>query len=137
MSFLLDTNAVIAILNERSTTVRERWRRSKVAGHDVVTSSIVLFELSYGAHKSAKPRKSLDRLQVVLSAPLDVLAFELEDAHLAGEIRAQLAAQGKPIGPYDLLIAGQALRRGLTVVTANTHEFQRVHGLKVENWELP
>ena len=63
----------------------------------------------------------------------EVLDFDREDARQAGELRARLAAAGTPIG--DVLIAGQALARGLTLVTHNTGEFQRVPGLRIEDWE--
>jgi tRNA(fMet)-specific endonuclease VapC len=66
---------------------------------------------------------------------LTILDFTAVDARKAAEIRAALAAGGTPIGPYDVLIAGQALQRGLVVVTRNTREFSRVPGLNVENWE--
>jgi tRNA(fMet)-specific endonuclease VapC len=64
-----------------------------------------------------------------------VLEFDLEDARQAGEIRAHLASKGTPIGPFDVLIAGQARARELTLVTHNTSEFQRVPRLKVEDWK--
>jgi tRNA(fMet)-specific endonuclease VapC len=64
-----------------------------------------------------------------------VLEFDQEDARQAGEIRALLALRGTPIGPYDVLIAGQAKARRLTLVTRNTAEFSRVHDLRIENWE--
>lgn len=66
-----------------------------------------------------------------------VLEFDEEDARQAGQIRAHLASKGTPIGPYDVLIAGQAMARGLTLVTHDTSEFQRVPGLKVEDWKRP
>jgi tRNA(fMet)-specific endonuclease VapC len=64
-----------------------------------------------------------------------VLAFDKEDARRAGEVRAMLASKGTPIGPYDVLIAGQALARGLVLVTDNTGEFRRVPRLRIENWQ--
>ena len=66
----------------------------------------------------------------------EVLEFDREDARQAGEIRASLARAGLPIGSYDVLIAGQAKARGLTLITHNTKEFSRVEGLKIEDWEL-
>jgi tRNA(fMet)-specific endonuclease VapC len=75
-----------------------------------------------------------ERLRILLSGDLDLLEFDDEDARTAGQVRAALEKAGNPIGAYDLLIAGQALRRGLTVVTANTTEFGRVTGLSWQDW---
>ena len=66
-----------------------------------------------------------------------VVDFDREDAHAAGEIRADLAKKGTPIGPYDVLIAGQASRRGAVLVTNNLREFKRVDNLQVEDWTVP
>lgn len=137
MSFLLDTNAVIAIMRRKPFEVREHWIRARSEGTPVATSSIVLFELHFGACRSARPVENLDRIAAVLSAPLPVLPFERSDAEVAGDVRATLQGKGTPIGPYDTLIAGQALRLGMTLVSANTREFRRVRGLKLANWEAP
>jgi tRNA(fMet)-specific endonuclease VapC len=98
---------------------------------DVVMSSIVLHELTFGAFNSHRAATNLDRL-AALNFP--AISFDIDDARMAGEIRARLKRAGTPIGPYDLLIAGQALARDLTLVTANTREFTRVDGLRIENW---
>ena len=129
MKYLLDANAVIALLNGRPK-VMDRIRQYLPA--DIGMSSIVAHELFYGAFKSQRKETNVtlvDRLQ------FEVLDFDKEDARCAGEIRATLAADGKPIGPYDVLIAGQALARGLVLVTHNVGEFERVAGLLVEDWE--
>jgi predicted nucleic acid-binding protein/virulence-associated protein VagC len=65
-----------------------------------------------------------------------VLEFDRDDAREAGEVRAFLARRGTPIGPYDVLIAGQAKARGMVLVTHNTGEFSRVPGLRIEDWEV-
>ena len=96
-------------------------------------SSIALFELGYGAVKRARVEANAERLAVFL-VPLETLPFTDEDARVAGMIRAELERAGTPIGAYDTLIAGQALQRGLILVTANVAEFQRVNGLHWENW---
>ena len=137
MSFLLDTNAMIAILNDRPQVVRSHWHAVRAASTRVATSSIVLFELMAGAYKSARTKQNLALIHNLLASPLHVVAFEREDADCAGQIRAALERKGQPIGHYDLLIAGQALRHGFTLVTANVGEFRRVKGLVVENWEVP
>jgi tRNA(fMet)-specific endonuclease VapC len=127
--FLLDTNAVIDLLrgNERL--------RARVRQHmpdDFAIPAVAAHELFYGAYRSQRRTENLARLE---SLRLLVLEFDKEDARQAGEIRAMLAAAGTPIGPYDVLIAGQARARGLVLVTHNTGEFQRVSGLQVEDWQ--
>jgi tRNA(fMet)-specific endonuclease VapC len=79
-------------------------------------------------------QEDTERQRVLLSGDLDLLDFDDEDARIAGQVRASLEKARTPIGAYDLLIAGQALRRGLTVVTASTAEFSRVTGLSWQDW---
>jgi tRNA(fMet)-specific endonuclease VapC len=99
--------------------------------------AITLFELQYGVAKSERRAENEDRLAIFLGAPIAVLPFDADDAREAGEIRAALSKAGTPIGPYDLLIAAQARRRGAVLVTANVREFARVPRLKTEDWALP
>lgn len=134
MNYLLDTNAVVALLRNKPASVRERYRQAEASGDCLALSSIVLFELWYGVEKSDRVQENTERLRVLLSGDLDLLDFDDEDAQTAGRVRAALEKAGTPIGAYDLLIAGQALRRGMTVVTANTSEFSRVSGLSWEDW---
>jgi tRNA(fMet)-specific endonuclease VapC len=134
VNYLLDTNAVVALLRNRPVAVRERYRQAQKAGDYLAVSSVVLFELWYGVEKSGRVQENTERLRVLLSGDLDLLDFDDEDAQAAGRIRAALEKTGTSIGAYDMLIAGQALRRGLTVVTANTSEFSRVTGLSREDW---
>lgn len=134
MNYLLDTNAVIALLRNKPAVVRERYREAEASGSCLAVSSVVLFELWYGVEKSGRVQENAERLRVFLSGDLDLLDFDDEDAQTAGRVRAALEKAGTPIGAYDLLIAGQAVRRGLTVVTANTSEFSRVSGLSWEDW---
>ena len=136
MNYLLDTNAVVALLRNRPAGVRERYREAEKSGDYLAVSSVVLFELWYGVEKSGRVRENTERLRVLLSGDLDLLDFDDEDAQTAGRVRAALEKIGTPIGAYDLLIAGQALRRGLTVITANTSEFSRVTGLSWEDWTM-
>lgn len=96
--------------------------------------SIVVHELWFGVAKSQEVAANAHKLSSFLLTQVETLAFEDADAKTAGEIRADLAHLGTPIGPYDTLIAGQALARGLTLVTANTREFSRVDGLKLVDW---
>ena len=130
MRYLLDANAVIALLNDRTSPIARRIRR--YAPRDIGVSAVVIHELYYGAFKSQRVEKNVARVDAL---QFPVLEFDQEDARQAGEIRAHLASKGTPIGPYDVLIAGQAKARKLTLVTHNTTEFQRVPGLKVEDWK--
>jgi tRNA(fMet)-specific endonuclease VapC len=97
-------------------------------------SSIAVFELWYGVGKSTKQEFNRKRLEKFLAGPVLVLPFEDADARIAGSVRAALEAVGKPIGAYDLLMAAQALRHQLTLVTANVSEFSRVKGLAWQDW---
>lgn len=134
MNYLLDTNAVVALLRNKPAKVRDRYREAEAADDYLALSSVVLFELWYGVAKSSQVSENTERLRILLSGDLDLLDFDDEDARTAGQIRAALEKAGTTIGPYALLIAGQALRRGLIVVTANTSEFSRVMGLNWEDW---
>ena len=134
MSYLLDTNAVIALLKDEPAIFRKRLRRAVSRGAAIAVSSIVLYELWYGVARSARRRENAERLRVFLSGGIEVSAFDEEDAKTAGELRATLEGAGTPIGPYDLLIAAQALRTGATLVTANVAEFTRVPDLQWQDW---
>jgi tRNA(fMet)-specific endonuclease VapC len=134
--YLLDTNAVIALLKNQPRGVRYRLRRLVSRGVSIAVSTIVLYELWYGVARSPRRRENAERLRVFLSGRIDVAPFEEEDAAAAGDLRATLEAAGTPIGPYDLLIAAQALRTGATLVTANVSEFARVVGLAWQDWTI-
>ncbi|SHI22792.1 tRNA(fMet)-specific endonuclease VapC [Pollutimonas bauzanensis] len=95
--------------------------------------SIVAHELFYGAYKGQRMAENLARVEAL---QFEVLEFDREDAQRAAELRALLAAAGTPIGPYDVLIAGQAWARDLTLITHNLREFQRVPHIRVEDWEI-
>ncbi len=129
MRYLLDTNAVIALLNDPGGLVALRLRQLQPA--DVGLSVIVMHELYFGAFKSQRRERNL---AIVDGLRLEAIPFDQEDARHAGEIRAELAALGTPIGAYDVLIAGQARSRSLTLVTHNVGEFQRVTQLAIEDW---
>ena len=130
----LDTNVIIVSLNDATSPIRARITRAQNSGVPLAVSAIVLFELWYGVAKSGYPERNAERLVAFLAGPMQVLNFEAEDAREAGEIRAALVKAGTPIGPYDILIAAQARRRGATLVTANEREFSRVPGLKTQDW---
>ena len=134
MAYLLDTNACIALINRTSEPVRKRFSGTLYAGEQMWVPSVSLYELWYGVAKSLQTEANTQRLRMFLEGPVRVLEFGEEDARYAGEIRNTLERAGKPIGTYDLLIAGQALARKLTLVTANAKEFGRVKGLVWEDW---
>jgi tRNA(fMet)-specific endonuclease VapC len=130
MRYLLDANVVIGLLNDATSKLAQRARREKPA--DIAISAIVAHELFYGAFKS---RRATQNVALIDSLQFVVLEFDKEDARQAGEVRALLASRGAPIGPYDVLIAGQAKARNLTLVTHNTDEFGRVPGLRFDDWQ--
>lgn len=125
VKFALDTNAVIALLKKEVGLIA--WLRRHDPG-DFGLPAVVMHEMFYGALKSRRREENLGHLRLL---PFEVLQFDAEDARVAGQIRVELEQRGSPIGPYDLLIAGQALSRGLTLVTRNTREFSRVPRLQI------
>ncbi len=130
MRYLLDTNAIIALLKDPVGPVSQRVRQHQPA--EVGVSVIVMHELYFGAFKSHRVERNLAFID---GLRFEVIPFDQEDARRAGEIRAVLAASGTPIGGYDLLIAGQASARDFILVSRNLREFTRVGQLRVENWE--
>lgn len=132
--FALDTNVVIAAL-KGDARVRKRFDKARGKGNKIVLPSVVLFELEYGIGKSARADAAAADLKDFLKIISEVVALSDADAACAGRLRALLDLAGTPIGPYDTLIAGQALNCGLTLVTRNTKEFERVKGLSLANWQ--
>lgn len=133
-TYLLDTNACIALINGTEINVRRRFKRAVARESVILLSSIVAFELWYGVAKSQRKDSNTQRLETFLGGPLEWALFDEDDARAAGTVRAELETVGRPVGAYDVLLAGQARRRGATLVTSNTKEFARVHGLKWEDW---
>jgi tRNA(fMet)-specific endonuclease VapC len=134
VNYLLDTNAVIALLKNQPSGVRDRLRRVVSRGVSMAVSTVVLYELWYGVARSQRRRENAERLRVFLSGNIDIVPFDDEDAVAAGDLRASMETAGTPIGPYDVLIAAQALRSRTTLVTANVSEFARVPGLVWQDW---
>lgn len=132
MTFLPDTNACIALLRGRTLRLAERWRTVRAA--DIVLCSVVIYELRHGAERSGNPAAEHAKLDVFLR-PFVSLPFDDACARRCAEIRRELERTGEPIGPHDLQIAAVALHHGLTLVTHNTREFGRIHGLKLDDWE--
>lgn len=134
IEYALDTNACIALINGSSLPVRRRFKQALADGSVVCVSTVALHELWYGVARSARRDYDTERVQAFLAGPIVLLDFDDADARAAGEVRALLDCEGRPVGAYDALLAGQAVRRGLTLVTANTREFERVDGLMWEDW---
>ena len=129
MRYLLATNALIDVLRAPGSAVENRLRACDP--QDVGLSAVVLHELYYGAYRSGRPSHNAGLVDEIA---MRVLELTREDAREAGRVRAALALEGRPIGPFDVLIAGQAVARGLTLVTHNTGEFSRVTALSTEDW---
>ena len=132
MTYLLDANTCIQLLNSGNEGVIQRYTACRPS--DVVLCSVVKAELLYGARRSSRVEFNLKRLEY-FAGPLRSLAFDDRCAQDYGLIRADLAAQGKPSGANDLMIAAIARAHDLILVTHNTGEFSRVVGLRVEDWE--
>ena len=131
MRYLLDTNICIYLIKRRPPEVLEQFRQH--SPQDVAISTITLFELQYGIEKSQYQQRSENALTKFL-LPLDLINLDRSAAIEAAAIRAQLERKGIPIGPYDLLIAGLARSRDMTLVTNNTNVFERIVDLHLENW---
>lgn len=129
MKYLLDANAVIALMKGNDAFLTALRKHSP---QDFAIPAIVAHELFHGAYKSVRTNENLARIDTL---QFQILEFDQDDARKAGEIRAMLNAAGTPIGPYDVLIAGQAVSRDLTLITHNFKEFGRVSGLRIEDWE--
>ena len=132
LKYMLDTNNVIYTMKNKPDSVRERFKKHHGR---MCISSITYMELVYGAERSSNPDRNLRSLEGFV-ARMDVLPLDDSAAAHAGQIRAELARLGMPIGPYDELIAGHARSQGLVLVTNNEKEFARVPGLRTENWVL-
>jgi len=134
IEYSLDTNVCIGLINRTALRVRGRFAEVVRADSVLCVSTVVLHELWYGVEKSVRRAHNADRLRTFLSGVVEVLDFDDADARATGAVRAALERVGTPIGAYDTMIAGQAIRRGITLVTANTREFARVEGLMWEDW---
>ena len=127
---MLDTNIVIYTIKNRPEEVREAFKQYD---GQMCISTVTVGELIFGAERSNQAEKNMEILEGMF-ARLDVLAFDTQAAAHFGQLRAELYSKGKPIGPYDMMIAGHARAMGLIMITNNLREFQRVPGLRVENW---
>ena len=130
LKYMLDTNIVIYTMKNRPLAVRDAFNGRQ---GQLCISSVTLMELLYGAEKSSNPEKNTQNIEG-FTARLTVLDYDSAAAQHTGQIRAELAKIGKPIGPYDQMIAGHARSLGLILVSNNVREFKRVPGLRLENW---
>lgn len=128
--WVLDTNTLIYFFKDEGHISETLFQHSP---QEIAIPAIVLYELQVGIAKSSSPKKRVGQL-AQLTSVVRVLPFQQQEADAAAAIRARLEKQGKPIGPYDVLIAGTALAVGATLVSRNLKEFRRIRGLRVENW---
>ncbi|XOF34282.1 MAG: type II toxin-antitoxin system tRNA(fMet)-specific endonuclease VapC [Candidatus Electrothrix sp. YB6] len=128
--YLLDTNTLIYFFKGKGRVAENLLSKSP---KEIAVSSIVLFELEVGIAKSDSPAKRRQQLNVLTSV-ITTIPFTYKEAKTAAIIRAELEKSGTPIGPYDTLIAGTALRADCVLVTNNTKEFSRVENLQLEDW---
>ncbi|MBR3108596.1 MAG: type II toxin-antitoxin system VapC family toxin [Clostridia bacterium] len=131
MKFMLDTNIIAYAKNNRPESVLQRLTQYKP--EDMCVSAITMAELEFGVFNSSRPDQNRLALLLFLSR-IAVVPFDADAAREYGSIRADLTKKGTPIGANDLLIAAHARSLGLTLVTNNTREFERVENLRVENW---
>lgn len=132
ISYMLDTNICIYIINARPPSVLERFRRERLGSISI--SSVTAAELAFGVAKggSARNREALE----MFLAPLEVLPFDASAIWHYGDLRAALERRGEPIGALDTMIAAHAMASNTILVTNNTREFARVAGLRLENWAI-
>lgn len=133
LKYLLDTNICIFTIKNKPQSVREAFNRHH---GQLCISSVTLMELICGAEKSSSPESNLAIVEG-FAARLEVLPYDVNAAAHTGQLRAELAKAGKPIGPYDQMIAGHARSLGLILVSNNLREFERVPGLRLEDWVQP
>jgi len=130
---LLDTNVLVEIVRGNLEATTNRYVQALADRTELSVSTVSIFEFRYGLERSARHAMQARQFERLL-ANLTVAPFSATDADRTARLKADLAARGQMIGAYDLMIAGQALARGWTVVTGNTHEFSRVEGLILEDW---
>ena len=131
MRYMLDTNICIYAIKHMPREVIERLNEHNP--NEICISSVTYAELIHGVEKSKAVEKNRTTLTLLL-ADIEILPFDTGAAEGYGEIRAELERKGTPIGPLDMMIAGHAKSLGYTVVTNNIKEFDRIDGLRLENW---
>jgi tRNA(fMet)-specific endonuclease VapC len=133
LKYMLDTNIIIYTIKNRPEPIRALFN---LHSEQLCISTVTLGELVFGAERSQQVERNLADIEA-MTARLEVLPFDNQAAYHFGQIRADLYRVGKPIGPYDMMIAGHARRSGLILVTNNEKEFSRIPGLILENWVTP
>ena len=131
MRYLLDTNTCICVMRSDPAVV---GRLSAVSPGDCAISTITSYELYTGVEKCSDPDRESTKVGALLHT-VHTLPFDAAAAKEAARIRAVLESEGRPIGPYDVLLAGHAVAAGLILVSANAAEFSRVAGLSLDNWK--
>jgi len=131
MEYLLDTNICIYIIKKKPVEVFEKFKNLTIG--DVGISSITLAELQYGIEKSSNSEKNREALEKFLT-PIEIIDYGYEATVEYGKIRAELEKKGVLIGPLDMLIASHAKSLDVVLVTNNVREFERIAGLRIENW---
>jgi tRNA(fMet)-specific endonuclease VapC len=131
MNYLLDTNICIYLIKRKPPEVLQRFRQLQPGS--VFISSVTTSELYYGAQKSQRVQTNLEALNNFL-LPFRIVDYDESASFLYGELRADLEKRGQQIEPLDMMIAAHALSLDMPLVTNNTKEFERVKGLKLENW---
>jgi tRNA(fMet)-specific endonuclease VapC len=130
LQFMLDTNVCIHVMRNYPEELRERFNR---LAEQLCISTVTLGELYHAAEKSARRLANLETVEL-FAARLDVLAFGREAAAHYGQIRASLERRGRPVGAYDMMIGAHARSAALVLVTNNTRDFERIEGLRLDNW---
>ena len=130
LQYMLDTNICIYVIKNRPVGLREQFNR---LAEQICISTITLAELYYGVEKSSRGVENLRVIEQFVDR-LEALPFSAEAAAHYGQVRAELERAGQPAGPHDMLIGAHARSAGLIVVTNNLREFERIRGLRVENW---
>ena len=128
--FALDTNTLIYYFKGMGHVADQLLATPP---KDIALPAVVLFELEVGLAKSKTPQKRREQMESLVSL-IQILPFGIEEAKAAAHIRSELERQGRPIGPFDNLIAGTALARQATLVTHNTREFEKIKGLQIQDW---
>ncbi|MBX3483915.1 PIN domain-containing protein [Phenylobacterium sp.] len=136
MTLSFDSNVLIDLMRSDRAHIRSRMRAAQARGEDLIVSTIVAQKLAFGAHASARPAHQLELFGAILE-PFRVESWSWEDALATGRLRADRERLGRRLPAYDLMIAGQALARGWTVITANVRDFWEVEGLKIQDWSDP
>ncbi|WP_027482726.1 PIN domain-containing protein [Deinococcus pimensis] len=131
MRYLLDADTLSFVTRGHPDVIRRLAATSPSA---LAVSAVTLMEIEYGLARRPEKRAVVEEVLDPLFEDIHVLPYAVEDARATANVRATLAATGQPIGPYDVLLAGTALARGLVLVSHNTREYGRVGGLRVEDW---